>query len=456
MLNSLRNRILLFTLLMLALLMSGIGVWLYQSFYSAQLETHKEKLRLHTLGLLASAELRDGRMTLPEYLPEGRFNSSGSGLFARLLDYQGNTLWLSPSARDLVMPAAVLASPGEWRFSLARLNDHEFLFARFGISWGDGEQSQYTLTLAEDLHPVLQQAADYRNGLITTLLLFGSLLLLMQWLILRWGLAPLRRVSEQLRLISEGRQGDLSGRYPQELTPLTSNLNLLLNNEQAQRERYRNQLADLSHSLKTPLAVMTGLIAQPALSADDRKELALQAELMSDRIRYQLQRAVNQASALSIHRTEVMPQLRSLVAALTKVYGHVPVNISLTGREVDFFGDENDLMEIAGNLVDNACKYGAGRVMVSVDEHASGWQLTVEDNGPGIATEQRQRILQRGVRLDSMVSGQGIGLALVSDLVSQHNGTISITDSELGGACFTVILPGSEDGREPSDGEKNE
>jgi two-component system sensor histidine kinase PhoQ len=144
------------------------------------------------------------------------------------------------------------------------------------------------------------------------------------------------------------------------------------------------------------------------------------------------------------------------VAALTKVYGHVPVTISLSGRDVDFFGDENDLMEIAGNLLDNACKYGAGLVKVTVTEHASGWQLMVEDNGPGIVTEQRQRILQRGVRLDSMVSGQGIGLALVSDLVSQHNGSISITDSELGGACFTVILPGSEDGREPSDGEKNE
>lgn len=438
MLNSLRVRILVSTAILLTLMMSAVGVWLYQSFYFAQMDSLKDKLRLHSFSVLALADVHQGQFRLPEFLPEGRFNERGSGLYARVIDGLFEQVWQSRSAADFPPFEAVDVNAGEWSYSLARRNEHEYLLARYGVSFGLQKTEHFVLTVVEDLGAVQQQLQTYRNSLMLALGMFGGLLLLMQWLVLRWGLSPLRAVAETLQRLQQGEESELGGPYPRELQPLTSNLNQLLQNEQAQRERYRNQLADLSHSLKTPLAVITGLVAEPQLSESDRQELKTQAGLMDERIRFQLQRAVSQAGALSIHRSDVKPVLESLRSALTKVYAARPVHILLHCGAQQFCGDENDLMEIAGNLLDNACKYGNGQVAVSCGDLEHGWYLKVEDNGPGIAADRRAQILQRGVRLDTMETGQGLGLALVADILPQYRGQLSICDSALGGACFCV------------------
>lgn len=438
MLNSLRARIMVSTAVLLTLMMSAVGVWLYQSFNFAQMDSLKDKLRLHSFSVLALADVQHGQFRLPEFLPEGRFNESGSGLYARVINGSFEQVWQSRSADNIPPFEAVEVKAGEWFYSLARRGDHEYLLARYGVSFGLQKNDHFVLTVVEDLSALQRQLYIYRNSLILALGMFGGLLLLMQWLVLRWGLAPLRLVTAKLQRLQQGEESDLAGAYPKELQPLTSNLNQLLQNEQAQRERYRNQLADLSHSLKTPLAVITGLVSEPQLDEADRQELQAQAGLMDERIRFQLQRAVSQAGALSIHRTAVKPVLESLCSALTKVYAGRPVHIRLQCGAQQFGGDENDLMEIAGNLLDNACKYGNGQVAVSCGDLEHGWYLKVEDNGPGIATDRRAQILQRGVRLDTMETGQGLGLALVADILPQYRGQLSICGSALGGACFCV------------------
>jgi len=448
MLNSLGNRILLLSLLLLSFLMVGIGIWLYQSFYAAQLQGVQETLRVYSYSLLGSAERVDGRMHLPEFLPEGRFNTPGSGLLAVLTDYRNEPLWTSYSAQSMPLPQTVAVAVGEQRFSVATLNNENYMLLRSGIRWGEAGQDQYILTLAQNLGTVQQQAEEYRNILIAVLLVSGLVLLFLQWLTPRWGLAPLRRVAQQLKLIHQGQLDHISGNYPRELKPLTSNLNLLLKNEQAQRERYRHQMADLSHSLKTPLAVISGLLDEGLCDEQAIAEIRVQTSIMNERIRYQLQRAQQQSSALSIRQTEVQPLLESLRNAMNKVYAGQQVSIGLSCAGVVFQGDKQDLMEIAGNLLDNACKYGHGQVLVSAQRMTEpddgSWALCVEDNGDGIAEDQRQRILQRGVRLDSLLPGQGIGLALVSGLVAHYQGSIRVEDSDLGGTCFRVIFPSGD------------
>ncbi|UXD86314.1 ATP-binding protein [Thalassolituus hydrocarboniclasticus] len=441
MLNSLRARLMLFTTLLLAVLMLGVGVWLYQSFYYAQVDGLQERLRLHGYSLLALADYRSDRLWIPDYLPEERFNRQRSGLYALVLDSDSNVVWRSLSAQDLPPVSGSNVQPGEWRYSLAWMQGEEYMIARLGVSWGDAGNNnpQFNLLMIENLQDFNRQLVSYRNSMDYALLTFALLLIGMQLIILRWGLAPLRRVSKDLEKLQRGEQADLTGDYPRELQPLTTNLNQLLQSERSQRERYRNMLADLSHSLKTPLAVMSGMVRQPQLSSDDKQELERQINTMSERIRFQLQRAVTQAQSFSLHKVAVKPVAESLLGVMKKVYADKQLALQLVADDdVVFWGDDNDLTEIIGNLLDNACKYGHRQVLVSAHNTLAGWQLCVEDDGPGIAEDQRERILQRGVRLDTMTAGQGLGLALVCDILAFYNARLSIRDSLLGGACFIL------------------
>jgi len=160
---------------------------------------------------------------------------------------------------------------------------------------------------------------------------------------------------------------------------------------------------------------------------------------MSERIRFQLQRAVSQAQSFSLQKVAVKPVAESLLGVMKKVYADKQLTLQLVADDdVFFLGDDNDLTEIIGNLLDNACKYGHRQVLISAHNTSSGWQLCVEDDGPGVAEEQHEHILQRGVRLDTMTAGQGLGLALVSDILALYDARLGIRESLLGGACFIL------------------
>ncbi|MCD8522930.1 MAG: ATP-binding protein [Saccharospirillaceae bacterium] len=443
MLNSLRSRLMLFTTLLLAILMLGIGIWLYQSFYYAQVNSLQERLRLHSYSLLSLADYRSGKLWVPDYLPEERFNNAGSGLYAQILDATDRIVWRSLSAKNLPPVSGGAVAPGEWRYSFARMQNDEYMIARLGVSWGEAgdHNPRFNLLMIENLADFNRQLVNYRNSMDYALITFAILLIIMQLLILRWGLAPLKRVSHDLEKLQRGEQADLTGKYPHELQPLTTNLNQLLQSERAQRERYRNMLADLSHSLKTPLAVMSGMVQQGTLSNEDMHELERQINTMSERIRFQLQRAVSQAQSFSLQKVAVKPVAESLLAVMKKVYADKSLTLQLIADDdVFFLGDDNDLTEILGNLLDNACKYGRSQILVRIQRINSGWQLCVEDDGPGVAPEQHERIVQRGVRLDSMTAGQGLGLALVSDILALYDARLRICDSALGGACFVLTF----------------
>jgi two-component system sensor histidine kinase PhoQ len=299
------------------------------------------------------------------------------------------------------------------------------------------QEAPLLFTVLETADPVEAEVRSYRGSLL--LWLGGSALLLVacQGAILAWGLRPLRELAADIDRIESGATDQLGGPYPREVQALTDSLDTLLQSEKARRERVRNTLADLAHSLKTPLAVIRG--ADPG-EAGYGALVREQAGRMDQIVSYQLQRAAGSAHRL-LQLVPVLPVAQRLRASLLKVYADRSLDIELAIEPAcRFRGDERDLMEVLGNLMDNACKYGRSRVRVVAVE---GEQLaiSVEDDGPGIPPERRSAILQRGMRADLQREGQGIGLAVAADIVARYGGELAIAAGELGGARIDLRVP---------------
>jgi two-component system sensor histidine kinase PhoQ len=225
-------------------------------------------------------------------------------------------------------------------------------------------------------------------------------------------------------------------------------MNGLIASQRARLKRYRDALGDLAHSLKTPLAVLGSQLDERAGS--DPGLMRRQVERMNELVSYQLKRAAAAgASVLGEEPVPVEPALAELVLALNKVYADKRVRIAVEADPAAVFhGDRGDLLEIAGNLLDNACKWCRGQVHVSAAvvtppkrQGRAGLMLIVDDDGPGIAAGQAERLLRRGVRADERVEGQGIGLAVANEIVAGYGGTLSLEASPAGGARARVVLP---------------
>jgi two-component system sensor histidine kinase PhoQ len=272
-------------------------------------------------------------------------------------------------------------------------------------------------------------------------------LLLIQFFLMRWGLSPLHRMARDLKQIETGEKNQLAENYPQELQGVTNNLNVLIETERKQQERYRTTLGDLAHSLKTPLAVIAGIMQTLSTKKQDSSEqlAAVEEQLgrMNQIVSYQLQRAVhsNQSSALA-RQVLVKPVVEKVLDALAKVYRDKSVCVATQlDSKALFYGDERDLLEVLGNVLDNAFKYSRGEVRITTNSESDefqGLEIVIEDNGYGIGEEKQEFVLQRGARADTLVQGQGIGLAVVTDIVSSYQGTIAVGSSELRGAKITM------------------
>ena len=255
-----------------------------------------------------------------------------------------------------------------------------------------------------------------------------------------WGLAPLAQVARDLHAIEEGRQDALQGEYPAEIAGVTRNLKLLLASERAQRERYRTTLADLAHSLKTPLAILRNEASTLGVAAPSTATIDEQVERMDQIVGYQLERAVSKAEGPVRTAFDAAIVAAELVAALKKVYPETRIDL-VSPDAAPAYGDERDYMEVLGNLLDNACKYGAGRACLAIESSGSSIRFVVGNDGAPIPEARRGHILERGARLDTAESGQGIGLAVVREIVDRYDGKLEIGVSHLGGAEVLVTLP---------------
>jgi two-component system sensor histidine kinase PhoQ len=259
----------------------------------------------------------------------------------------------------------------------------------------------------------------------------------------------LRRVIEELKRVQRGQAARMGERHPRELEPLTDSINAFVESERENLDRQRNTLADLAHSLKTPLAVLRTRLDSGAAAGELREELDIQLRRMNDLVGYQLARAASGGHKLFAAPVAIEPHAEQIVRGLEKIYAAKGVVCEFEIHpDVRFHGEPGDLQELLGNLLENAFKWARSRVLLTVKPGASlpnrrpGVSLSVEDDGPGIAQEQIAHVLQRGVRGDERVQGHGIGLAIVQDMVRSYRGELHVgTSKELGGACFEVTLP---------------
>ena len=303
------------------------------------------------------------------------------------------------------------------------------------------------LVLSISLHDFDAQVAVGRRNLILALLL--NMLILMAFLswVLHRGLIPLSKMVFDLEQIAKGNADRLKNEYASEFSAMRDSVNNLLNTERMQRERYRNTLADLAHSLKTPLAVMQGAASEQLDYQDYLSVASEQIRRMDQIIQYQLTRAVKSIGDGAKKKTvKLVPIIERILFALGKVYREKVVRVILNLElGIELNADERDLMEMLGNMLENAFKYSRSEVAVSAYTDSDNVFIVMEDDGVGISENMRHTILERGERADtSATPGQGIGLSVSVDILSAYNCRLEVEDSfSLGGAKFSITFPKS-------------
>jgi len=442
---SLQTRLLLAASIVLAAFLGLTGMTLDRAFRDSAEAGVRDRLQAHVYALLAAAELAaDGQLRLPQALPEARFTTPASGLYAQVFDADGEMIWSSGSTLGLVLDLPREVPAGSRRYATATIADNPSIALAFGTAWenGSGRLLPFTFTVAEDLGVLAAEIATFRRTLWSWLGGAAVLLLLVQGSILRWTLRPLRRVGRELSAIERGQRERLGGDYPPELAPLTRGINRFIAQEQARLQRYRNGLGDLAHSLKTPLSHLRGLFTDPERTPALADEASAQIQRMAEIIEYQLQRAATAGRRPLAAPLTLAPIVAKVVASLDKVHHakQVACTQAIAG-ECRYRAEEGDLYELIGNLLDNAYKWCRSRVVLQAETGPGGLHLRVEDDGPGLPEALRVTLPTRGLRADSTTPGHGLGLAMVADLVAAYGGTLTTGSSDLGGACIEVRLP---------------
>ncbi|HSM29349.1 MAG TPA: ATP-binding protein [Woeseiaceae bacterium] len=451
--SSLSARLLISVSVLLLLFFGATVVVLDTAFRTAGEQARRDILDGHLMQLLAAANPNDeGALSFPPDLHEERFNTIGSGLYGELRDDSGELTWRSRSALGLDIPQGGFPQLGTRVFEREALDDGTpLLTLSLAVQWEfpDGELKPYVFKVAESLDSFNAQVAEFRRQLIGWFAAIALIMLLSISFLMRGLLRPLRQIETEIGEIEEGKRASLSGKFPTELAGVARNMNLLIDNERARSNRYRHTLDNLAHSLKTPLAAMRALTADIGSSSRLQGRFNEQIERMDEIVRYQLRKpAASAADNLVLGPVSVAKEVERLVSGLGKVYHDKhPVIESEVAPDMTFRGDTGDFLELAGNLLDNACKWCKSRVSITVqpaegaEGRRGGMRLVVDDDGPGIPEEAADALLERGTRLDEATPGHGIGLAIVRDIAKSYGGTLTIDRSALGGAKITVDIP---------------
>jgi signal transduction histidine kinase len=269
------------------------------------------------------------------------------------------------------------------------------------------------------------------------------LILLLQRVTVRRALRPLETAREQIAQLQQGQRSQLDAQVPLELEPLVAQINHLLAHTEDSLKRSRNALGNLGHALKTPLAVLLSLASNPKLQAypELRKVLQEQLEQVQQRLNRELNRARLAGDALPGALFDCDAEVPGLLATLNMIHGeHLELSYQgVPGLQLPW--DREDLLELLGNLLDNACKWADAQIHLSIEANAEGFCLKVEDDGPGIPEAQRAQVFSRGTRLDEQTDGHGLGLGIVRDIVDAWGGVLQLHESPLGGLQVLIELP---------------
>lgn len=433
---------------MTVIMLPIIGFTLSNAFERQLTLAIQNEMKAYSYSILTVAEVENNQLLMPDLLLESQFNVSQSGLYALITPltsfdklsaekYKNSYLWQSQSLLTLSLPN-IFPSPnvGQTEFSKINVAQSNHLLFSFSVSFSDnGQAFPVTLHIIKDQQQLFSALNDFRKKLWAWLLALMVVFVFVQIIWLLWTLKPLTRLTHELEYVEKGQKKALSANYPIELQQVTKQLNILLATEESQRRRYRNALADLAHSLKNPLAVVQ---SQQGLSSGSNEQL----HRINQIIEHQLKRAQSAGQSSWHLGVQVKKVVEKLLSTLVKIYQENDLSFIVDMDEAaNFKGDEADLMEILGNILDNACKAATSQVVIKVACDSKKLVIEVSDDGAGIAQSQQDIILARGGRADTYQAGHGIGLAIVNDLVSSYQGQLSINKSAaLGGASFTLVF----------------
>jgi len=442
---SLRNRLLFAATLVLVIALGLVGFALNAANYRSAVSSLQARMESYVYLVLAAMEVSaDGKMAIEGDLGDPRLTRPGSGVYVRVSG--SKDYWVSQSSLGRSWPDLPLAEAGRMSFVEPAQAGREFTL-QYGIGWqlADGRIEPFTVSVLVDQSEIKRETSAFRLGLWRALVAAGAILVLAQVVIFFFGFRPLSRVAGDVARVESGEVARLEGDYPRELEPLVRNVNRLLETEKSNQTRIRNALDSLAHSLKTPLAVIQAGL--PDYRGEAAGSMQSAVDEISHLVATRLERAGSTARRSLAEPVDVEPQLKRILDSLQKVYSHKMIHAAVKLEpDLKFYGEQRDLLELMGNLLDNAFKYGKNKVSVASGKlrpsaSRPGLWLRVEDDGPGIDESQWEHLSQRGSRGDEQVEGHGLGLAIVMELVTAYRGEVSIGHSELGGAMVSVSIP---------------
>jgi signal transduction histidine kinase len=371
-----------------------------------------------------------------------QFRHELSGHYWQVSDAQG-ILIRSRSLWDARLPAPLAgAKPGSTRFSEATGPRGEALRLAERVLNYPASGKTLTFSVGEDMAPIVLSIGQFNRILALALTALGLCLVIATIVMVRFGLRPLSLIGGELARIRTGQGRYLEGRLPSEIQPLAVELNALVDHHESLIKRARAQAGDLAHALKTPLAVLRNEIES---SGPLDRDLALsQLQTMSDVTQRHLARAQAAGSrAVLGARSAVRPVVEALARTLPRMSSERPIAIDceLGPRPLFFAGEEQDLQELLGVLMENACKWAKSRINVTASLNGQRLNIAIGDDGPGIPPEKRAAALSRGGRLDEGTAGSGLGLAIALDLAQLYQGTLTLGNSAQGGLLVELNLP---------------
>ncbi|MFK7842045.1 MAG: sensor histidine kinase [Sphingorhabdus sp.] len=427
----------------IVILLVGGGFALDRVLNDAVTRNFDNQLEYVLTAMIASAEIGpDGEVFLNRPLGDQRFLEPNSGLYWQISgeghdDFPSRSLW------DRTLESTITHDDRETHiYDNLQFEDEPLRLLERTIILPDSD-TKWLFQVAQSRDGLDSQISNIRSILINSFLILALGLIGMAALQTLYGLWPLRKIRSAIAAMRTGQQRRVVEPMPNEVTPMVDELNALLDHNEKQAEEARRHAGNLAHALKTPLTV---IMNSATAKADDLADTVIrEAGVMRRQVDHHLARARAVGRRGHAHsRAKVWQSLQAVERAVGRLYSHVRIDID-GDKDALASVERQDLDEMIGNLVENAAKYGGGSVFITVESDDEFVELQIEDDGRGIPEQERQRIFDRGARLDSGKPGTGLGLAIVRDVAEIYDGSVSLEESDdLGGLLVRLRLPRPE------------
>ncbi len=432
--QSITSRLVIGTSLFIVLFFVLLAVSISYSVHARAETARYDALKGVVYGILGATDIDNNAMLTVSSpnLPDDSLNSFNANLYAEIVGNDRSILWKSNSTVQ-PLPETSIRPINDWMFEKVTNEDGiDLLRVQYVIAWEleNGEELPFIVHVAENVEDLTTQLKRFDTVLWLSLLGVAPLLPILQWIMLRVSLKPLRDIGLEIDEIEQGERDTLSESVPKELQALTGSLNTLLSSERERHSQYKNLLGDLSHNLKTPLSVLQNIGEK---NTQTGQSILQQTELMKSSLARYAERATLKAPRYLSPSVFVAPFIQRIANSLYKLYDSPTVNFDVqVDSSFSVRIDETDLMEVLGNLLENACKYGAHNVHITSDHDQKA--ITIKDDGPGWPVGDLSQYTQRGIRADTHTQGQGIGLAASVQIMQSYGGRLELVRIDSGGA----------------------